>query len=205
MCAASTSFSRRSLKPPYHLHLQGVLRIRRRNPRRGILFEGKPGTGKTHLAKAMSSEAGVPFSFVLAPAFQLMFYGYDRLQDRSFFKEAEKSGLARKAARSVHRGDRRGRRTNGRRRGHGATRRSFTDDYLADGIERCRHMVNELLIQLQPFDTPAFWGPQKNRFIDLVNMFRSTKRRSERSRALRQQDPDHRCDQPSRLNHPALM
>ena len=45
------------------------------NPRRGILFEGKPGTGKTHLAKAMAAEAGVPFFFVSAPAFQSMWFG----------------------------------------------------------------------------------------------------------------------------------
>jgi len=44
-------------------------------PRRGLLFEGSPGTGKTYLAKAMAAEAGVPFLFVSATSFQSMFYG----------------------------------------------------------------------------------------------------------------------------------
>ncbi|MDQ3709993.1 MAG: AAA family ATPase, partial [Actinomycetota bacterium] len=39
------------------------------NPRRGLLFEGAPGTGKTHLAKAMARQAGVPFLFVSATSF----------------------------------------------------------------------------------------------------------------------------------------
>src|SRR5689334_11959386 len=44
-------------------------------PRRGLLFEGGPGTGKTFLAKAMAAEAGVPFLFATATSFQSSFYG----------------------------------------------------------------------------------------------------------------------------------
>nr|MDQ3957153.1 AAA family ATPase [Actinomycetota bacterium] len=61
------------------------------NPRRGVLFEGTPGTGKTHLAKAMAAEAGVPFFFVSAPAFQSMFFGMTAFKIRSFFKSLKKA------------------------------------------------------------------------------------------------------------------
>lgn len=37
-------------------------------PRRAILFEGPPGTGKTYMAKAMANEAAVPFLFVSSSA-----------------------------------------------------------------------------------------------------------------------------------------
>jgi cell division protease FtsH len=63
-------------------------------PRRGLLFEGAPGTGKTYTAKAMAAEAGVPFLFVSGTSFQSMFYGATAMKIRGFFKAARKAALA---------------------------------------------------------------------------------------------------------------
>jgi len=59
--------------------------------RRGLLFEGAPGTGKTYLAKAMAREAGVPFLFVSATSFQSMYYGATARKIRSYFKALRKA------------------------------------------------------------------------------------------------------------------
>ena len=67
-------------------------------PRRGVLFEGPPGTGKTYMAKAMAREAGVPFLFVSSSAFQSMYYGQTNRKIRNYFsalrKTARKEGGA---------------------------------------------------------------------------------------------------------------
>ncbi|MBF5080472.1 AAA family ATPase [Quadrisphaera sp. INWT6] len=55
-------------------------------PRRGLLFEGPPGTGKTHMAKAMAREAGVPFLYVSGTSFQSMYYGATARRIRSYFR-----------------------------------------------------------------------------------------------------------------------
>jgi ATP-dependent Zn protease len=59
-------------------------------PRRAILFEGPPGTGKTYMAKAMAREAGVPFLFVSSSAFQSMYYGQTNRKIRNYFKAVRK-------------------------------------------------------------------------------------------------------------------
>ncbi|PZS31879.1 MAG: ATPase [Pseudonocardiales bacterium] len=56
-------------------------------PRRGLLFEGPPGTGKTYTAKAVAAEAGVPFLFATATSFQSSFYGATARKIRAFFKQ----------------------------------------------------------------------------------------------------------------------
>lgn len=53
--------------------------------RRGLLFEGPPGTGKTHTAKAIAAEAGVPFLFASATSFQSSYYGATSRKIRTYF------------------------------------------------------------------------------------------------------------------------
>jgi cell division protease FtsH len=140
------------------------------NPRRGVLFEGSPGTGKTHIAKAMAAEAGVPFFFVSAPSFQSMFFGMTAFRIRSFFRQLKKA--ARKeggAIAFIEEID-----------AVGSTRPGMSSMAPAKtaGMTVSRFggsdngpMVNELLIQLQSFDTPTFGGRVRHRAVDLVNAF----------------------------------
>jgi cell division protease FtsH len=127
-------------------------------PRKGILFEGPPGTGKTHLAKALAREAGVPFFFVSSSAFQSMFYGQTNRKIRAFFN------VLRKAARSE-----------GGAIGFieeidaiGATRAGLGNGGGREGIAG---VVNELLIQLQSFDAPPLRVRWTGGIIELINRF----------------------------------
>ena len=141
------------------------------NPRRGILFEGRPGTGKTHLAKAMAAEAGVPFFFVSAPAFQSMWQGMTAWKIRSFFKNLKKA--ARKeggAIGFIEEIDAIGLTRGGVEKMSPATGASnmVTHRFVGSGDGG---MVNELLIQLQSFDQPLMAGRFKNKIIDMLNLF----------------------------------
>ena len=140
------------------------------NPRRGILFEGKPGTGKTHMAKAMAAEAGVPFFFVSAPSFHSMWFGMTAFKIRAFFKTLKKA--ARKeggAIGFIEEMDAVG----GARGGMSASTehrsRSTSVERMVDS--GTGGMVNELLIQLQSFDTPPFGMRVRNSFVTLGNKF----------------------------------
>jgi len=110
-------------------------------PRRAILFEGPPGTGKTYMAKAMAREAEVPFLFVSSSAFQSMYYGQTNRKIRSYFKALRKAARAEGGAIGfIEEIDAIGASRGGMGGGHGR-----------EGIAG---VVNELLIQLQSFDAP---------------------------------------------------
>jgi ATP-dependent Zn protease len=161
-------------------------------PRRGLLFEGGPGTGKTYTAKALAAEAGVPFLFATATSFQSSFQGATQRKVRQFFR------ALRKAARK-----------NG-----GAV--GFIDEFDAIGMARhgsamspapttasslvgcggleglpmsnatatsaattvmpfigggdLQMAVNELLVQMQSFEEPPARDKIIGRLVDMVNL-----------------------------------
>jgi len=57
-------------------------------PPRGVLLTGAPGTGKTLLARAVATEAGVPFLSASGSNFQEMFVGVGASRVRTLFAEA---------------------------------------------------------------------------------------------------------------------
>ena len=137
-------------------------------PRRGILFEGPPGTGKTYLAKAMAKQAGVPFLFASAPAFQSMWYGMTSVKIRAFFramrKAARKEGGAIGFIEEIDAiGSDRGGMSMDARPDLGSRAISRFTAPGTSGI------VNELLIQLQSFDQPLWRERVLGRIAEWVN------------------------------------
>src|SRR3954453_22881589 len=125
-------------------------------PRRAILFEGPPGTGKTYMAKAMAREAQVPFLFVSSSAFQSMYYGQTNRKIRSYFKAlraaARKEGGAIGFIEEID--------------AIGASRSGMGGSTPREGIAG---VVNQLLIQLQSFEVPPASIRFRGWLVELVN------------------------------------
>ncbi|MCV2394771.1 AAA family ATPase [Actinotalea sp. M2MS4P-6] len=143
-------------------------------PRRGVLFEGLPGTGKTMTAKAMAAEAGVPFLFVSATSFQSMYYGATAKKIRAYFQAlrdtARKEGGAIGFIEEI---DAIAMRRGGLLSPSVATSsadgaaRTVVNQVISEGTGG---VVNELLVQMQSFDQPTRSQRLANRFIAAVNL-----------------------------------
>jgi len=147
------------------------------NPRRGVLFEGPPGTGKTYLAKAMAKQAGVPFLFASASQFQNVYFGMTQVRIRRFFKKLRKAAMKEGGAIGfIEEID-----------SIGGTRGGIATSSPHDGVSSARTVnwfgnmnsdgagiVNELLVQMQSFDDPGkasrFWG----KFVTWTNGYLPT-------------------------------
>ena len=57
---------------------------------KGVLMVGPPGTGKTHLARAVAGEAGVPFFALSGSSFVELFVGVGASRVRDLFTDARK-------------------------------------------------------------------------------------------------------------------
>ncbi len=129
-------------------------------PRKAILFEGPPGTGKTYMAKAMASEAGVPFLFVSSSAFQSMFYGQTNRKIRAYFKELRRQARREGGAIGfIEELD-----AIGGKRGSGSSH--------GDGVPG---VVNELLIQLQSFEQTPWTTRMHSKVAKTVNAWLPSK------------------------------
>ncbi len=61
------------------------------NPPKGIILHGKPGTGKTYLAKALASESGVNFISVKGPQILSRYIGESEKGVRELFRMAKQA------------------------------------------------------------------------------------------------------------------
>jgi cell division protease FtsH len=110
------------------------------------------------MAKAMARHAGVPFLFVSATSFQSMWYGMTARKIRTYFKALRKAARQEGGAIGfIEEIDAIGGRRGGLDGGDGP---------VSSGTGG---VVNELLVQLQSFDTPPLGERLAGRMVDWVN------------------------------------
>lgn len=154
-------------------------------PRRGLLFEGAPGTGKTMTAKAMAAEAGVPFLFVSATSFQSMYYGATARKIRAYFaalrdaarREGGAIGFIEEIdAIAMRRGGMLGSLTST------SDKATVVAPVISEGTGG---VVNELLVQMQSFDQPTRGQRMVNRVVAAVNLLLPADRQIRQIRPVR--------------------
>nr|WP_227423858.1 AAA family ATPase [Pengzhenrongella sicca] len=166
-------------------------------PRRGLLFEGAPGTGKTMTAKAMAAEAGVPFLFVSATSFQSMYYGATAKKIRAYFVALRKAARAEGGAIGfIEEIDAIGTRRGGvlaadgwssSRGPGGALRHAGPPGVIRNAVvsEGTGGVVNELLVQMQSFDELAGFARVRNRLVAQLNLLLPADRQLALSKPVR--------------------
>ena len=176
------------------------------SPRRGLLFEGLPGTGKTFLAKAMAAEADVPFLFVSATSFQSMYYGATARKIRSYFKALRKaarqeggaigfieeidaiatsrSGLSMTPTPANFRSAMGCGGLEGLPSTYAVAASSSSMVVNPQGpvSESAGGVVNELLVQMQSFDEPTGWQKFRVKCADRANLYLPAHRQLRRPR-----------------------
>lgn len=133
---------------------------------RGVLLVGPPGTGKSYMAQAVSTEAGVPFGYLSAPSLTSAFMGMGNMKVMLLYRKARK--LAREYGACVlfiDEIDAIGMARSSSLMGSGAAGATPSElggkqhAMMGMGMGASSGLLNELLIQMDPPPhDQSFWG-----------------------------------------------